>query len=325
MTFLITGGAGFIGSHLTAALLKRGDRVISVDNLSTGSMDNIRPFADDGRFTFIKRDLVEADQGEINEMIAESDAVCHLAAAVGVELVVSSPVHTILTNVRATEKILTGCAERGKRLIAASTSEVYGKSRNESFAETDDLLIGPSTHSRWGYACSKLLDEFYLMAYCREYGLPGTVVRFFNTVGPRQTGRYGMVIPRLVKAALAGEDLPVYGDGNQSRCFCHVSDTVRAVLALFDHPEASGNIYNIGSTDLVTINELAERIIRLTGSASGIVHIPYEKAYKPGFEDMRRRKPSIAKIGELTGWAPEIGLDRIIIDVAEEIRRHGDR
>ncbi len=321
MKYLITGGAGFIGGYICHALIERGDEVIVIDDLSTGRMENIADLIPrTERFKFVKADLLALPEEELDKYIAVCDRVCHLAAAVGVELVVSNPVRTIQTNVRATERLLECCARHGRRIISASTSEVYGKSDHEAFAETDDLLIGTPYHSRWGYACSKLLDEFYLMAYHREYALPGTVVRFFNTVGPGQSGRYGMVIPRMTELALAGKDVAVYGDGTQSRCFCHVRDTVRAVLALFDNDESIGRIYNIGSVELVTIKDLAERIIQRTGSSSKIVYIPYEKAYQPGFEDMHRRKPDTSAINALTGWRPEACLDQIIDDVAAYLR-----
>ena len=316
MKYLITGGAGFIGSYLCEALVAGGDHVTVIDNLSTGKLENIASLLPQkDKFTFIEADLLTMPDAELDKLAAECDRVCHLAAAVGVELVVSSPVRTIQTNVRATEKLLEACARYDRRIVTASTSEVYGKSENEAFAETDDLLIGTPYHSRWGYACSKLLDEFYLMAYYRECGLPGTIVRFFNTVGPRQSGRYGMVIPRMTRMALEGKDVTVYGDGTQSRCFCHVKDTVRAVLGIFDSPAAVGKVYNIGSTELVSIRELAERIIKRSGSSSEIVYIPYEQAYQPGFEDMHRRKPDTSAIKALTGWQPEYCLDSIIDDV----------
>ena len=325
MKYLVTGGAGFIGGYLCHSLIRRGDEVVVIDNLSTGRIENIADLLPlEGQFAFVQADLLELPEVELDKLVSGCDRVCHLAAAVGVELVVSNPVRTIQTNVRATEKLLECCARYGRRIITASTSEVYGKSDREAFSENDDLLIGTPYHSRWGYACSKLLDEFYLMAYHKECGLPGTVVRFFNTVGPGQSGRYGMVIPRMTALALAGEDVAVYGDGTQSRCFCHVKDTVRAVLALFDEPGSVGRIYNIGSVELVTIKELAQRIIARTGSKSKIVYVPYEKAYQPGFEDMHRRKPDTSAVHALTGWQPEACLDQIIDDVAAFLRAKGE-
>lgn len=318
MKFLVTGGAGFIGSHLTDALLKRGDQVCVIDDLSTGSMENVTRFSDCAAYRFIRGSIIDAP--ELDELVADADCVIHLAAAVGVELVVHDPVRTILTNVSGSERVLTLAAQGRKRCILASTSEVYGKSMKPQFAETDDLLIGAPTHSRWSYACSKLLDEFLLMAYCRDQGLRGTVVRFFNTVGPRQTGRYGMVIPRFVSAALKGEDLKVYGSGEQTRCFCHVADVVRALLLLADEERAVGEIFNIGSSHIITIRELAQEIIRELNSTSGIEMIPYKKAYTNGFEDMLHRAPDCAKIKELCAWQAEIPLKQIIHDVADSMR-----
>ena len=319
MFVFITGGAGFIGGHLAEALIRRGDRVRVMDDLSTGSFDNIAEVNGNPGFEFIRGDVVREAEA-VRRCVEEADVVIHLAAAVGVELVVKEPARTITTNVHGTENVLTPAAEFGKRVIVASTSEVYGKSVNESFAEDDDLIIGPSVHSRWSYACSKLLDEFLLMAHCRASGLPGTVVRFFNTVGPRQTGRYGMVIPRFVGAALAGKPLQVYGDGRQIRCFCHVADVVEALLLLLERKETYGQVYNIGSQEGISIGELAERVIKRTGSSSGLELVPYDVAYAVGFEDMRRRKPDTSKISELTGWKPRHTLDEIIDDVAFEMR-----
>ena len=320
MRVFITGGAGFIGGHLTEALLERGDRVCVMDDLSTGSLDNLAKVNGDANLEFIRADVVR-DTALVRRCVKEADAVIHLAAAVGVELVVKEPARTITTNVHGTENVLSPAAEFGKRVILASTSEVYGKSPRERFAEGDDLIIGASTHSRWSYACSKLLDEFLLMAHCRASGLPGTVVRFFNTVGPRQTGRYGMVIPRFVGAALEGKPLRVYGDGGQTRCFCHVADVVAALLLLLlDRRETYGEIYNIGSDENISIRDLAERVIKRTGSTSGIEFVPYDVAYAAGFEDMRHRMPDTGKLTKLTGWRPRRTLDGIIDDVAAAMR-----
>jgi len=319
MHVFITGGAGFIGGHLAEALIRRGDRVRVLDDLSTGSLRNLDRVHESPDFEFIRGDVVQ-DASLVRRCVAEADAVIHLAAAVGVELVVKEPARTITTNVHGTENVLSPAAEFGKRVIIASTSEVYGKSANDSFAEDDDLIIGPSVHSRWSYACSKLLDEFLLMAHCRAAGLPGTVVRFFNTVGPRQTGRYGMVIPRFVGAALAGKPLQVYGDGQQTRCFCHVADVVEALLLLLGREETYGQVYNIGSTERISIRDLAERVIARTQSTSKIELVPYDIAYAAGFEDMRRRKPNTSKIAALTGWRPKHDLDGIIDDVAADLR-----
>ncbi len=319
MRYLITGGAGFIGSHLTESLLKDGAEVTVIDNFSTGSRTNLASFAGNPGLKIIEGDVVTQPELIRREM-AVCDAVVHLAAAVGVNLVVEKPVRTLTTNVRGTENVLMPAAELGKRIITASTSEVYGKSFHEYFREDDDLLIGAPRHSRWGYACSKLLDEFYVMAYCRENALPGTVVRFFNTVGPRQSGRYGMVVPRFVRWAIGDEPLQIYGDGEQSRCFCHVRDVVRALKMLLHNEKSYGEIYNIGSNRLVSITELAKLIIRETGSRSELRYIPYEQAYATGFEDMRRRMPDTAKLRELTGWHPELSLEQIIADVKESLR-----
>ena len=313
MTVLITGGAGFIGSHLCRALLARGEKVIIADNFSTGSRDNIIPV--NGKCAEVFEMDVALQKEELRALVQRADVIFHLAAAVGVELVVNDPVRTIETNIDGSANVVKLASEYGKRLFLASTSEVYGKSSKEEFSEDDDLLIGSPLNSRWSYACSKLMDEFYLMAYVRAAALPGTVVRFFNTVGPGQTGRYGMVIPRFVRNALAGKPLQVYGDGGQSRCFCHVSDVVRALLMLMDKPESIGQVYNIGSRHLVTIKELAAQVIAQAQSSSEIEIVPYHIAYAAGFEDMRRRMPSTDKINALTGWKPEKSLVQIIDDV----------
>ena len=318
MNFLITGGAGFIGGHLVEKLLQAGHKVVVIDNYSTGSPRNLSKVRSNPDLTVLEDDLLEI--ADLEKIIAASDVIYHLAAAVGVELVVHDPVRTIRTNVEGSARVLELAARYHKRVILASTSEVYGKSTHAEFNEGDDLLIGCPVRSRWSYACSKLLDEFYLMAYHRNMALPGTVVRFFNTVGPRQTGQYGMVIPRFVQAALNGQPLKVYGSGEQSRCFCHVFDTVRAVVALADCPESIGRIYNIGAVTPVSIKELAEQVIAQLGSSSKIDFIPYEQAYEHGFEDMLRRKPDTRAIKELINWQPEHDLTDIINDVAADLR-----
>ena len=318
MNFLITGGAGFIGGHLTEKLLAAGHKVVVIDNYSTGSPRNLANVRNNSNLTVVEDDLLLT--ADLEKIIAASDVIYHLAAAVGVELVVHDPVRTIRTNVEGSARVLELAAKYHKRVILASTSEVYGKSANPEFNENDDLLIGCPVRSRWSYACSKLLDEFYLMAYHRNMALPGTVVRFFNTVGPRQTGQYGMVVPRFVKAALADQTLKVYGTGEQSRCFCHVFDTVRALVALADCPAAIGNIYNIGATTPVSIKELAQQVIEQLGSSSEIEYIPYEQAYEQGFEDMLRRKPDTRSIKNLINWQPEHDLTDIINDVAADLR-----
>lgn len=319
MNILITGGAGFIGSHLAESWLKDGHSVSIIDDLSTGSLDNLKRLPHQDRIEFVKGNVITSRA--LPGMIRKADVIYHLAAAVGVELVVHDPIRTIETNVSGTSRILKLASKYGgRRLFVASTSEVYGKSTNVPFHETDDLIIGPSTHSRWSYACSKLIDEFLLMAYHRSKGLPGTVTRFFNTVGPRQTGRYGMVIPRFVSAAIQGKPLRVYGTGNQTRCFCHVSDTVRALRLLADCEASFGQILNIGSTNRITIRELAETIVAQLHSSSEIVSVSYDEAYEVGFEDMLHRAPDCAKIGRICGWKAELPLERIISDVAAHFK-----
>ena len=313
MKYLITGGAGFIGSHLTESLLADGHAVTVIDDFSTGSPENLAAVKGHPQLTVIEEDILSGNR--LEKAVADSDGVIHLAAAVGVELVVHDPVRTLVTNVHGSERVLTFAADSGKRCILASTSEVYGKSTKPFFKETDDLCIGPSTNSRWSYACSKLLDEFFLMALCRDRQLPGTVVRFFNTVGPRQTGRYGMVLPRFAAAALENRPLPVYGTGEQTRCFCHVRDVVRALRRIIDEKRSYGRVFNIGTSRRISIRALAELVIERAGSRSGIEIVPYEKAYEPGFEDMLNRAPDCSAIRELCGWEPEIGLEQIIDDV----------
>jgi UDP-glucose 4-epimerase len=318
MRYLITGGSGFIGGHLTESLLADGHQVTIIDNLSTGSLDNLAAVIENPNLTFIEDDIVEMEN--IDDFVADTDIVYHLAAAVGVELVVHDPVRTIITNVHGTESVLKAAAKFDKRIIVASTSEVYGKSSKKKFHESDDLLIGCSKNSRWSYACSKLLDEFYLMAFYRDCKLKGTVVRLFNTVGPRQTGQYGMVVPRFVERALNGKDVTVYGDGTQTRCFCHVFDTVRALRGLADAEDSYGNIYNIGSHNRISIGELAELIVSRLNSCSQIVKIPYGEAYEEGFEDMLHRAPDTKAINSLIGWEAKLSLEQIIDDVTESIK-----
>ncbi len=318
MHILITGGAGFIGSYLAEALLNKGDHVTIIDNLSTGSLDNLGSIGNNDRFEFIYGNILEIPALEY--LVTKSDMVYHLAAAVGVEMVVKNPVLTIQTNVKGTERVLEAANITKTRVLLTSTSEVYGKSTKQTFSEEDDLLIGSPSHSRWSYASSKLLDEFYCTSYYRETGLPVNVVRLFNTVGPRQTGKYGMVLPRFVKSALEEKPLFVYGTGKQSRCFCHVNDTVSALLGFLE-VGSFGEIYNIGSQESCTIEDLAKKVIKLTGSISPIEYVPYDKAYAPGFEDMLHRAPKIEKIGKLLNWKPKHTLDRIIRDVAEYYRK----
>jgi UDP-glucose 4-epimerase len=316
---LITGGAGFIGSHLAERLLAAGDRVMVLDDLSTGSMTNIAHLV--GRPGFSHRIGSVTDAPLVSEMVDTCDVTVHLAAAVGVQLIIDQPVATIETNVRGTEVVL-GAASRKKKLcVIASTSEVYGKSSKVPFSENDDVSLGPTTHTRWAYACSKALDEWLALAYAREKKLPVIVVRFFNTVGPRQVGRYGMVLPRFADQALAGEPITVFGSGDQARCFCHVHDSVEALMQLMRTPAAVGEVVNVGNDNEITIGELAKRVRTIAASASEIVRVPYDIAYAKGFEDMERRVPDVAKLLRLTGFRPRTPLDQIITDVVDDRRR----
>jgi UDP-glucose 4-epimerase len=316
--YLITGGAGFIGSHLADELLARDHRVHVLDDLSTGTIENIRHLKSHPGFSYTIESV--ATGSLLAELVDEADVVYHLAAAVGVELIVESPVRTIETNVRCAEVVLSMANKKKKPVFLASTSEVYGKSADLPFHEGGDLLLGPTNRGRWSYACSKAIDEYLGLAYWKEKRLPVVVGRMFNTVGPRQTGRYGMVIPTFVRQALAEQPITVHGDGNQQRCFCHVHDVVRALADLMLHEEAHGEVYNIGSTEETTILELAGRIRDAVGSESEIVTIPYEEAYEEGFEDMQRRVPDLSKIGRLLGWAPSRDLDDILESVIESQR-----
>jgi UDP-glucose 4-epimerase len=315
MHYLITGGAGFIGSHLADALLARGNRVTIIDDLSTGSMANIRHLRENGRFKYVIDTMLNPPL--LAELVDDADAIFHLAAAVGVKLIVESPVRTIETNVRATELILSVASKKKKKVLITSTSEVYGKNAVVPFTEESDLVLGATTRGRWSYACSKAIDEFYAIAYWRERHLPTVVVRLFNTVGPRQTGRYGMVIPRFVSQALSNEPITVYGDGTNSRCFTHVSDAVRALISLMETDVAVGQVFNVGNTEEIRILDLAERVRAMTGSRSEIVFVPYSVAYEENFEDMPRRLPCLEKIGRTIGWAPTIGLTEILESVIE--------
>lgn len=320
MKILITGGAGFIGSHLAELLLQDAAHQLTiVDNLATGKFANIEHLTHDPRYRLIVGSVM--DSVLIEPLIAESDHVYHLGAGVGVRRIIEQPVETIETNILGTESVLKLAAKYHKKVLIASTSEVYGKNNKTPFSEEDDSVFGATTKSRWSYACSKAIDEFLALAYHKEKGLPVVICRFFNTVGPRQTGRYGMVIPNLVRQALRGEELTVYGDGKQSRCFTHVRDSIRCQQALMNEPRAVGEIFNLGSDQEVTIEHLAQRIIELTGSASTIRYIPYEQAYEAGFEDMQRRVPDITKLQNILGFAPVTKLDSILTDVIEYFQR----
>jgi len=318
---LITGGAGFIGSHLAEALLAAGHEVAVLDDLSTGRLENLETVAGHPRLAVTVGTVT--DEGLVRKAVAGADMVYHLAAAVGVRLILERPVGTIETNVAGTEAVLRAAAETRPRVLIASTSEVYGKNDRVPLSEEDDRVLGPTTKSRWSYACSKAIDEFLGLAYHREHGLPVVIVRYFNTVGPRQTGRYGMVVPRLVRQALDGEPITVYGDGAQTRSFTDVEDAVRATVALSMAPEAVGQVFNVGTSHELTITALAERVRHLTGSASPIIYVPYDEAYQPGFEDLRRRVPDIAKAGRVIGYRPRVPLDETLCRVIDFLRRTG--
>jgi UDP-glucose 4-epimerase len=319
MRALITGGAGFIGSHLCEALLASGHQVLLLDNLSTGSMDNIAHLKGRPGFEYFI-DSVE-NEGLLAELIDRSEVVFHFAAAVGVKLIVEQPVYTIETNVHGTEVVLKHANKKKKLVVIASTSEVYGKSEQVPFREDSDLVMGPTPKHRWAYACSKAIDEFLALAYWKERKLPVIIVRFFNTVGPRQTGQYGMVIPNFVRQALAGEPITVFGDGTQSRSFTHVADVVDALMKLVVEPKAIGQVINVGNIEEVTILHLAERVRTLSGSASTIRLVPYEQAYESGFEDMPRRVPDLSKAEKMIGYKPRHTLDDILLQVIDYFRR----
>lgn len=316
MDYLITGGAGFIGSHMASRLVQEGESVTILDNLSTGDVANLEDIRDSVR-------LVHGsvlDPLLVDELVEGADVVVHLAAAVGVRLIVEKPLRSFITNIKGTENVLEAAHRYRRKVLLASTSEVYGKSQGDPFKEDDDRLIGSNKVSRWGYSTSKSVDEVLAFAYYRERGLATVVVRLFNTTGPRQTGAYGMVLPRFVQQAVAGLPLTVYGDGLQSRCFCHVQDVVDALLRVLREPSAEGDVFNVGSTEEITMLSLAERVIDAAGSSSTISLIPYEDAYEEGFEDMRRRVPDISKINKAVGWLPERNLDRIIKEMIAEAR-----
>lgn len=306
-TCLITGGAGFIGSHLADALLGRGHRVLVIDNLSTGRVENIAHLRTHPLFQFVHANI--QDEATLANLAAQSKIIFHLAAAVGVKLIVENPVHTIETNVLGTELVLRTAVRYGCRVLIASSSEVYGKNSKVPFSEDDDIVLGPTSRARWAYAASKIVDEFLAQAYYTQFGLPVVCARMFNTIGPRQTGLYGMVVPRFVRQALRGEPLSVYADGSQTRCFCDVRDVVEALIGLAMHPDAAGRVFNVGSTEEVSILALARKIIELTDTCSPIEFIPFDRAYAPGFEDMQRRVPDITRIRQLLGWQPTRSLE----------------
>jgi UDP-glucose 4-epimerase len=315
MKILITGGAGFIGSHLAEALLAEGEEVFIIDDLSTGSIDNIVHLKDNPRFHYTIDSI--KNQSLMAELVDRCDLLFHLAAAVGVKLIVESPVNTIETNIYGTEVVLQLANKKKKKVVIASTSEVYGKSETIPFQEDADMVLGPTTKGRWSYACSKAIDEFLALAYYKEKKLPVVIVRLFNTVGPRQTGRYGMVVPTFVQQALLNHPITIYGDGRQTRSFTHVRDVVGGLMGLSRHPDAVGQVFNIGNNKEISIEALAQLIKKKTRSTSEIVYIPYDQAYEEGFEDMLRRVPDISKIGRLIGFEPKVGIEEIIDSVID--------
>lgn len=318
MHILITGGSGFIGSHLSDALLARGDRVTTLDDLSTGRLQNISHLLGHERFQFVNGSIL--DRELMDKLVERVDQVYHLAAAVGVELVVKEPLKSLITNIRGSEIVLEMVHRYHKKVLVTSTSEIYGKNTHAPLVEDEDRILGSPLKSRWGYSTAKGIDELLAYIYWKEKGVATVIVRLFNTVGPRQTGTYGMVVPRFVQQALRGEDITVFGTGEQRRCFLHVSDAVIAMLLVMEQVGCEGQVFNIGNNEEVTIHELAERIIAMTGSGSRIVRIPYEEAYEEGFEDMQRRFPSTEKINKFTGWQPTKKLDDIIRSVIESFR-----
>lgn len=318
MRYLITGGAGFIGSHLADHLIGRGDDVLAMDDLSTGSLRNVAHLDGDPRFQLVRGTIL--DHPRMVELMEDVDVVVHLAAAVGVKLIVERPLESLLTNIRGTEIVLDAAATSGTKVLVTSTSEIYGKNASGPLQEDSDRILGSPFKARWSYSTSKAVDEILARAYWQDRGVPSIVTRLFNCVGPRQTGEFGMVLPRFVRQAIAGEDLTVYGTGEQRRCFCHVLDTVRALVALLDHPDAIGDVFNVGAPFELSMNDLARSVVEAVGSSSKLVHIPYETAYEEGFEDMERRVPDISKIRTLTGWEPTLGLERILADVIESER-----
>jgi UDP-glucose 4-epimerase len=316
---VVTGGAGFIGSHLVERLLAEGKSVVVIDDFSTGSRDNLRRISANPRLRLLETKVSAC--AELPEIVAQAESVYHLAAAVGVELVVTSPIHVLETNLHETEVLLAAAAPFQVPVLLTSTSEVYGKSQKPAFSEEDDLLIGPPHQARWSYACSKLMDEFLALAYAKEHGLPVVIARLFNTVGPRQTGRYGMVLPRFIAAALADQPLKVYGDGLQTRCFCYVTDTVEALVRLQNCPAARNQVFNVGSTEEVTILALGRLVIDALKSSSTVEFVSYSVAYEPGFEDMRRRRPVLEKLAAIAGFTPAMPLREVIRLTSDSMRK----
>ena len=316
MRILITGGAGFIGSFLAERLVSEGHTVVVLDDLSTGSLSNLASISAHEMFAFRQGSVLDPDT--VSDLVSDADCVFHLAAAVGVRLIMEQPSAGLLTNIIGTERVLHACLEDNTRVFIASTSEVYGKSTTFPQHESDDLVIGATDNLRWSYACAKMCDEFLALSYVRERDLQATILRFFNTTGPRQTSRYGMVIPSFVDAALEGRPLTVHGTGEQSRCFCHVADVVEALVRLLNRPESAGRVYNIGTDQEVTIRELALKVIEATGSRSSLDFVPYKDVYGPGFEDMQRRKPDLTRIEETTGFRPRLPLEKIIQDIVAD-------
>jgi UDP-glucose 4-epimerase len=319
MRALITGGAGFIGSHLADALLARGDSVILLDNLSTGRLENIEHLRQRDDVEFVLGSILNADL--MDDVMSRADACFHLAAAVGVQLIVDKPLESLATNIRGSEIVFEKAHKHGTKVLVTSTSEIYGKNTSDKLGEEDDRILGSPLKSRWSYSEAKAIEEILAYTYWRQKGLPTVIVRLFNTVGPRQTGHYGMVIPRFVSQAIKGEQITVYGDGQQTRCFCYVGDVVDGLLALVDHPEASGRAYNLGGSEEVSMEDLARRIIDTVGSSSKIRFVPYDEAYEEGFEDMQRRVPDTTRARELVGFTPQVGLEEILRMVVEDQRR----
>ncbi len=317
-SYLITGGAGFIGSHLTDALLARGDHVVALDNLSTGRLSNLDAAGRSENFRFVQGSVL--DELAVDELAHQCDVIVHLAAAVGVNLIVEQPLKSLTTNIRGSEVVIEAAHRYRRKILVASTSEIYGKNASDALSEDSDRILGSPTVARWAYSIAKSVDEVLAFAYHKERDLPSIVVRLFNTVGPRQSPAYGMVIPRLIHQALANEPVTVYGDGTQTRCFGHVSDIIEGIIRLLDHPSAIGDVFNVGAQGEISIAELAAMIIAMTGSQSEVQFIPYEEAYEAGFEDMTRRVPDTSKLKALTGWTPTRSLEHILNDTIAEIR-----